>query len=226
LYNEEFHNSSIEGAMLGNVVLTNYTSEEYPFYKTNLTTLKENLIKLITNSELLNSEKAKMLEWKNTIYTPQKLVKVYEDYYDYVLDCTKKNEILPFMKEEDNQVPIKNESERILNELYSIFAAKYIRIWLLERTCLYAVKHKDLDFDCLTIGLSKQLPIEELKRAGYEISKDKLTLTKRNIKVSMKSVTGLKNKTIQFCGHKFFIPMPVVNYLKRHCKKEWEESNE
>jgi len=77
---DAFHGTSLEAACFGAVALTNYSSDEYPFYKTNLDNLERNIKKLLKKNNL-QKEKDKIIEWRNTNYTPKTLVKTYEDFY-------------------------------------------------------------------------------------------------------------------------------------------------
>jgi len=81
---EKFHNTSIEACFFGAVPLTNYFTDEFPFYKTNIYTLEQNLTNLITNRKLLNQYSLIMTHWINNVYTPQNLLKQYEKIYDKI----------------------------------------------------------------------------------------------------------------------------------------------
>ena len=78
---EKFHNTSIEAACFGAVPLTNFCDEKYPFVKTNIHNLEKTLISLISTPALLLRTQAKMLQWRKEEYTPEKLLKTYEDLY-------------------------------------------------------------------------------------------------------------------------------------------------
>lgn len=77
-----FHGSSIEGAAYGGISLTNYSGEDYPFYKTDLNTLESNLIDLVSNPDKLKEEQSKLHKWFKTVYYPS-LLKRYEQFYFY-----------------------------------------------------------------------------------------------------------------------------------------------
>ena len=78
---EKWHNTSLESACFGAVPLTNYNDNNYPFLKTSINTLEQTLINLITNSDYLKSEQKRIVEWRKTHYTPEKLLIPYEDLY-------------------------------------------------------------------------------------------------------------------------------------------------
>lgn len=86
---EAFHGSSIEGAAYGGVSLTNYTGEDYPFYKTDLNTLENNLVELISNPDKLKEEQSKIHKWFKNVYYPS-LLKRYEQFYFY--ECLEQQE--------------------------------------------------------------------------------------------------------------------------------------
>jgi len=83
---EKWHNTSIEAACFGAVALTNYSDADYPFYKTNINTLKQTLVEFLTNHTLLQQEQQKMLDWKSNQYTPYKLLIPYEKIYTDIVD--------------------------------------------------------------------------------------------------------------------------------------------
>jgi GT2 family glycosyltransferase len=77
-----FHGTSIEAAAYGGVPLTNYSGPDYPFYKTDLSSLENNLIQLISSRDKLQEEQEKIHKWFKTIYCPS-LLKRYEQFYFY-----------------------------------------------------------------------------------------------------------------------------------------------
>jgi hypothetical protein len=78
---EKAHNTSYEAAFFGAVPLTNYSSKDYPFYKTDIKTLSETLIYFLTNPKDLRIEQTKILDWVKTEYSPEKLLKIYDRIY-------------------------------------------------------------------------------------------------------------------------------------------------
>ena len=78
---EKAHNTSYEAAFFGAVPLTNYTSKEYPFYKTDINSLENTLIHFLTNSDNLKAEQEKITEWIKNDYTPEKLLEIYDRIY-------------------------------------------------------------------------------------------------------------------------------------------------
>jgi hypothetical protein len=78
---EKAHNTSYEAAFFGAIPLTNYSSKEYPFYKTDIKTLENTLTHFLTNSEDLKNEQKKIFEWIKTDYTPENILKIYDRIY-------------------------------------------------------------------------------------------------------------------------------------------------
>jgi len=76
-----FHNTSIEASYFGAISLTNYSGEDYPFIKTNLSTLEEKLRYYITNPQELKKEQDKIIAWQKKYYNAEILTKKYEDFY-------------------------------------------------------------------------------------------------------------------------------------------------
>lgn len=76
------HGSSIEASAYGAVPLTNYTGTDFPFYKTNLSSLKANLTKLLNDKTLLSEEQQKIHKWFIKKYYPS-LLQRYERFYFY-----------------------------------------------------------------------------------------------------------------------------------------------
>ena len=77
-----FHGTSCEAAAYGGVPLTNYSGNDYPFYKTDLSSLENNLIELITSANKLKEEQEKIHKWFKNEYHPS-LLKRYEQFYFY-----------------------------------------------------------------------------------------------------------------------------------------------
>ena len=78
---EKFHNTSLEAAFFGAVALTNYSNEEYPFYKANIDTLENSLKHLLECPEELKEEQEKMKDWIKNNYTPEKILTIYDELY-------------------------------------------------------------------------------------------------------------------------------------------------
>ena len=78
------HGTSIEASAYGAVPLTNYTGMDFPFYKTNISSLKLNLTKLLNDKSFLAEEQQKIHRWFRKNYYPS-LLKRYEQFYFY--DC-------------------------------------------------------------------------------------------------------------------------------------------
>ena len=81
---EKYHNSSIEAACFGAISLTNYTGEDYPFIKTNIFQLKKELKWFISQPKELKKEQTKIVKWRETFYTPERLLIPYEELYKKV----------------------------------------------------------------------------------------------------------------------------------------------
>jgi len=79
---EKFHNTSLEAACFGAVPLTNFSSSEYPFQKTDISNLKQTLVAFLSSPFALRVAQKKIVTWRENNYTPKKLLKVYEDLYN------------------------------------------------------------------------------------------------------------------------------------------------
>jgi len=78
---EKFHNTSLEAAFFGAVALTNYSSKEYPFFQTDIKELELNLRAFLSHPDMLKMEKKYLSDWVKKDYTPEKLLKIYDDVY-------------------------------------------------------------------------------------------------------------------------------------------------
>jgi len=78
---EKAHNTSYEAAFFGAVPLTNYSSKEYPFYKTDIKTLENTLTHFLTNPDDLKAEQERITDWIKNDYTPENLLKIYDRIY-------------------------------------------------------------------------------------------------------------------------------------------------
>lgn len=78
---EKFHNTSLEAAFFGAVALTNYSSKEYPFFQTDIKELEVNLSAFINQPDMLKREKEYLTKWLKEDYTPEKLLKIYDEIY-------------------------------------------------------------------------------------------------------------------------------------------------
>jgi phosphorylcholine metabolism protein LicD/GT2 family glycosyltransferase len=211
---EKFHNTSLEAACFGAIALTNYSGIDYPFIKTNIYTLKETLIKFITNPELLKEEQRKILEWKNNNYTPSKLLKIYEQiYYDLINGkyFLKEHVIL---NQEQNKLPSTNITKKdIIVSIINYLNKSNIIFWLLRYSCLEALTHKEIISDKFYIGVSsvveKNLILNQFPQ--YNNLLDIQVETKRNIKPGM------------LYGLNINVPIPVIKYLEITFKKTWKE---
>lgn len=219
IVHETYHNSSIEAACFGAVAITNYNSLDYPFFKTNLRNLDHNLIKLITNPSILKEEQQKMLEWRDNIYRPEKLLKIYEETYDFAINLKKtpeiKKEELTIIKQEEiiiehNEEVIKNEIIRILNWLKK----EEINFWLLDESCL-----KSLQLSCnkkIKILPTLSIGISSLNNKRYILK----NLNSKSITIRI-AVENRKIKIYSYYGIIINIPCPVKKYLKNLYGENW-----
>lgn len=199
--NEEFHNTSCEGGCFGAAVLTNYNDNMYPFIKTSLNELENTLKKLISNPELLNKEKQKMLEWSQSIYTPENLLIPFENIYDEVLssDYSKKESEI-----------IENKLNPI--EIITLLKNNNIKFYLSKISCLEAINNKNLNNETLTIGVFDELEKNNIKNIYNH----------NNLIITDIKKIDLKDIHVNNLGIK--VPFPVIKYLENLYGPDWKNS--
>jgi hypothetical protein len=201
-----FHNSSIEGACFGSVVLTNFSNNEFPFIKTEIHTLETILKNLLNNKNYLKEEQQKMIDWKNKHYQPLNLVKCYDDIYDLVL--TKKETILNIDHVTEIITPL---IERVYQFLETLNRNK-IPYTFLDVTCKEIIIKKTITQEPIYLETSSL----ENKQIIEGISKD------NQLKCEV-SIGGKKNKTIKFLNSSINVPFPVIKYLEQTFNKKIEQ---
>lgn len=77
---EVFHGSSLEAVCSNAVPVTNYGSDDYPFYKTNINNLLERLKSLLKRNNL-KREKKRIKKWAEKNYNENILLEKYEHFY-------------------------------------------------------------------------------------------------------------------------------------------------
>jgi hypothetical protein len=188
--NENYHNSSIEAGCFGAAVLTNYSDSNYPFIKTNLSELENNLKNLIIQPETLKKAQSEMITWANTIYTPEKILLPFEQLYDEVLSNSYKvNNIEPLIIENKNPM-----------DILKLLQNNHIPFCLLEKSCLEAVKYKNLTSK-LSIGVDNEVIKQEVD-----------ALCGDNVSITIKKI---QTKKIIINGEFVNVPVPVVPYLTK-----------
>jgi len=209
---EKFHNSSIEGACFGSVVLTNYSGNDYPFFKTNIFTLKSTLIDLITKKHFLLSEQEKMKIWKNTVYQPSKLLQCYEQLYYDVLHGKY------FLKEqikdaEPIALPNNTSQKDIICSIINYLNSNNITFWLLKESCLETVTKKEL--------ISKTLHIGVHSLVEKNIILNKFMQYTSFLDITIEPIRDIKSGYLY--DLKINIPLPVIKYLEKYTRKSWNE---
>jgi hypothetical protein len=210
---EKFHNSSLEAACFGAIALTNYTGPDYPFIKTDVSTLKETLIKFITQPDLLKLEQKKIVEWKNNNYVPEKLLKIYETiYYDLVNGkfFIKENVLIP----EPITTPIVNlAKEDTVKLIINYLNNSRINFCLLKESCLEAVTKRKITSEKLYLGVSS------IVEKNMILNQFPQYTTLLDITVEYKR----KTKPGTLYGLNVNVPVPVVAYLQQLFGYDWEK---
>jgi hypothetical protein len=201
IVNEEFHNTSIEGACYGAVVLTNYTDEKYPFFKTTLNQLEERIINFLKHPEMLKQAQKEMIDWVSVHYTPEKILKPFEDIYDEILSDSFKKETI--------------ETTHVVTlspiEILRLLKKNNIRFYLANYSCLELVINKKLISDTLCIGVYDAHDIEKIKTI-YNLPN--LNIVRESVKTTKQFNIGDMTVTV---------PMPVIKYLEKTFHKPWRE---
>jgi hypothetical protein len=201
---------------LGAAVLTNYSDSKYPFIKTTIDTLENNLIRLITDKVYLRHEQEKMKVWAETIYNPEIICKEYEKLYDDVLLVNNPigyTDIVPVIQT-TAQVQPTMELQEILTTIHTTLK-KYAYI---NDTCLELIKNKTLSENSRTIHIA--LESEEDKQRLYDVFKNKLI--DHDFDVEINSSLASRNKTVSL-DYKtdIRVPVPVVGYLDSTFGTNW-----
>jgi hypothetical protein len=213
--NENFHNTSIEGACFGAAVVTNYHDDKYPFIKTTLNQLEDTLHKLLTNPEALKSAQQEMINWSNNVYTPENILAPFEHIYDEVLKEThptiesnmSTNLVLP---KQETIV----EQTHIMEELIQTLSDMKISYWVLNETCLEIVK---------TGALSEGTDLHFGVRTMEEKNKLLAITDAKNIKTSISIEPTRKTKSYGLYGTTIQVPVPLVRYLENLYLKPFNE---
>lgn len=217
---EKFHNSSLEAACFGAIPLTNYTGDDYPFIKTDINNLKETLIKYLNDYNLLKQEQDKIVKWRKENYTPEILLKIYENIYEDMLKgkyFIKENftpvEIVELNKQELPK-PINNTpTEEVVCEIINTLNNLKIDFWLLKDSCLETLVNKQITSNKFTIGVNSII--------------DKNIITNQLIKYStfLDIIIDPKRETKAWKLYELDIkvPCPLIKYLTRYTGKSWEE---
>lgn len=201
--NEEYHNSSCEGGTLGAAVLTNYSDNKYPFIKTTVETLEKQLIRLITDKAYLRQEQDKMIKWSKEIYTPELICKEYDKLYDEVLLIETPKPIEAPKIAVCKTINNAQSPQQVLDLLNKLA----IKFWLINNSCLEAVKTKNLSSN-VQIGVAS----EEDKTAFQNLCK--------NVEIEVMPNTHLK--TVKLYDRNYYIPCPVVPYLDKLYGSNWK----
>jgi hypothetical protein len=213
---EKFHNSSLEAACFGAIALTNYSGLDYPFIKTDIYNLKDTLIKFITNPTLLKEEQNKIIMWRNTNYTPEKLVQIYNQiYYDLINGKYFLKEhisINPESKSDTAPIVNLNKKDTVISIINYLNNSK-IKFWLLRNSCLEALIKKDIISNIFCIGVNsiieKNLILNEFPQ--YNTFLDIQIELKRAIKPGKLYELDIN------------VPCPVVRYLENYTQKLWKD---
>jgi len=214
---EKFHNSSLEAACYGAVALTNYSGEDYPFFKTNIFTLKETIISLLMCPNMLIEEQQKIVSWKNNNYTPAQILKVYDRIYvDIINGKYFMKEQIPIITEEKKEPapPIINLTKKdTIGAIINYLNGEKIKFCLLKESCLEAVTKKEIISNQFHIGVNSLVEKNRIlnKFPQYNSILDITVENNRDIKQGLLYELPVN------------VPMPVVKYLEIFTGKRWEE---
>jgi hypothetical protein len=207
------HNTSIESGLLGAACLTGYSDINYPFIKTDLTTLKENLKRLITDRAYLEAQCALMREWNKTRYTPENVLKPYEDIYDMILS-------------KDYPKVINLQTGNVVENNFKAahFVLAPFNYHLLKTSCLDVMREHKLvtEPNTLRVGVSVQVmnhARNALINNGY-VHNGNNSFIKDSFKIFL-SANNTKLKINTIYGININLPLPVVPHLEQYFGKNW-----
>jgi hypothetical protein len=224
---EKAHNSTIEAGLLNAIPLTNYSGDWFPAIKTDVNTLKETLIDLLENPNKIIKYKQKLQEWREKVYTPRKLLDIYEKTYDDILNNPFKLNIPLETLEEPKVVHTSCVVERsvtlnidnLLTELLPI-------VILLNKSCLEMVNNLTLQNKKLWFGYTienKDAVINTLRLNGF-IEKEPYIYINNDYIIYLQNYTR-NIKSFDRKGLKTNVPYPVVGYLKSMFGNTWNKIN-
>lgn len=238
---EKFHNSSLEIVCFGGIALTNFSDNEFPFTKTNIYNLKETLKFYISNPQALYQEQQRMNIWRQTNFTPQRLLIPYERIYTKLLNnefpekqsftklYTQKEldeEINKIKQQKEIEITCLTESLKKLKEIQIQRSMKEIVIdiikqlnshnisfWFLKESCLEIATKKEIVSNKLIIGVKSEEIIELIKnKLPYYFD-----LLEIIVDPNRPIIEGI------LYGLPIYLPNPTVRYLKDLYRKSWEE---
>lgn len=205
-----FHNSSIEGACFGSVVLTNYSDNNFPFLKTDINNLETNLKALLTDKKYLEEEQKKILEWKNDYYKPDILLKPYENIYDSVLNIENKIFI-----ENIEKINVEISDSEKIQKFITELSNSNINYCFAKTTCKEIVINGNIIN--LPLYISTNSSINKLNIES---------IAKNNNIACEISINRYSTKKIKLYNIDICVPYPVKKYLETTFKKSWKELNE
>ena len=212
-------NSMTESPAMGIVPLTNFSSKDYPLLETNIYTLKDQLIKLITNKGYLKKEQERIYKWFNNDYSPQKLIKKYERLYDkLLLDLPPKQDKKFYtyteVQEEISKAKKEASKEIIDRAMLTVNKLDFLKklnsenltYWLLGDTCC----------ECVEGNLKSDLHLGTNNSCYEQIKKLAVNL---NIFVKLEIEQNRNVKDFGVQGVNVKVPLPVIGYIKQWRKK-------
>jgi phosphorylcholine metabolism protein LicD/GT2 family glycosyltransferase len=211
---EKFHNSSLEAACFGAVSLTNYSGDDYPFIKTDINNLKETLRKFIMYPLILKEEQKKIVAWREKNYTPEKLLKSYEEiYYDLINGkYFLKEHILINPTDIITPVITINKKDSIISIINYLNRLR-INFWLLKDSCLEVVIKKEIISEKFCIG------VESIIEKNLILNQFPQLNTLLDIQIE----NNRNTKPWELYNLPIKVPCPVVKYLEDFTGKKWKD---
>jgi len=199
---EEFHCTSLEATCFGAIPLTSYSGEDYPFIKTNIETLESTLYFYINNPKELKKAQQKIINWRKTFYTPEKLLFLYETLYQNLLEN----------KAKTNPKIIIDNNEKI-ESLFNILNKNKLYYWVAKETLLYIIQKKEITEPLLNLGTNNEI--------NKNIILDLLKNTDFKIEIEINRSQHIKN--YNYKNIIITVPKPLILYLRKYTKKSWEQ---
>jgi hypothetical protein len=212
---EKFHNSSLEAACFGAISLTNYSGIDYPFIKTNIHNLKNTLLK---------EEQDKIISWRKNNYTPEKLIKIYENIYEDIINgkyFLKENisiieepKIIQSIEKPVEDSPIINTSTKdIVCEIIKSINLLNINFWILGDSCIELLTKKEITSNKFYIGIHSIIDKNLINNA----------LMKYSTFLDIQIEPNRKTKVWKLYDLLIYVPFPLVKYVEKYTKKYWKE---
>ncbi|MHA2012752.1 MAG: glycosyltransferase [Candidatus Helarchaeota archaeon] len=205
---EKAHNTTLEGALLDAVPLTNYNGKWFPAIKTDIITLNDTLIDLINNPLKIKQYRENVLnKWRNDVYTPNNLLCIYENIY---------HKLKPFIAIEKKPIIEIKNNDNIKSDFLlidKIFKNANINYCLMKTSAMDSVKYGELKTEPNDLYIA----VTNFSKANLLIQNLNLTL-----KIHLLSSYPKKTKLMGFYGSGRNVPFPLVQYLNSEFGFDWK----